>query len=62
MRTGQRLLTTAEAAALTGMSKSWLEKQRTLGPGYGPRYIKVGKSVRYRIVDLEDFITSRVVG
>lgn len=56
-----KLLTTKEAAKLTGMSKSWFEKMRYLGPGHGPTYIKVGRSIRYRSSDLDDFFSNRAV-
>lgn len=42
---------TRDAAALTGMSEAWFEKQRLLG--IGPPVYKFGvKSVRYRVIDL----------
>jgi predicted DNA-binding transcriptional regulator AlpA len=40
-----RLLTPKEAAALYGVSISWLAKARMRGDG--PPYVKVGRSVRY---------------
>lgn len=55
----QRLLTTAEAAELVQLSQPHLEKARVYGGG--PCYIKLGRSVRYRIEDLEAWITSGIV-
>lgn len=58
----REMLTTAQAALEFGMSKSWLEKMRYLGPGHGPRYIKVGRSIRYKKTDLMDYFQRRSVG
>lgn len=43
-------LTTREAAAFLRLSYSTLTKQRLTGSG--PRFLKLGKSVRYRIPEL----------
>ena len=50
----ERLLSTGEAATLLGMSVAWLIKTRWAGGG--PKYLKLGKSVRYRHQDLADYI------
>lgn len=47
-------LTTPEAAALLGLSVHTLNKWRW--DGRGPRYLKLGKSVRYRREDVEQFL------
>jgi predicted DNA-binding transcriptional regulator AlpA len=39
------------AARHTGLSKSWLDKQRALGAG--PPYFKIGRRVVYRLADLD---------
>lgn len=52
-----RLLTTAEAAQFLHMSVSFLMKTRLRGDG--PRYRKVGRSVRYVESDLHDWVKSR---
>lgn len=44
-------LTTRQAAAYLGMSKSTLEKLRVKGGG--PRFIKRGRSIRYLVADLD---------
>jgi len=47
------LLTTAEVAERLRVSTSFLAKARVTG--HGPRFIKVGRSCRYRISDLETY-------
>jgi len=56
------LLTSKEAAAKLKVSVSWLARQRWLGPGHGPKYIKIGRSVRYSSKDLEEYKRKRTVG
>lgn len=55
-----RLLTQVEAARLLRLSERTLERLRLQGGG--PSYIKCGRSVRYRIDDIERWIDARVVG
>ena len=52
-----RLLTTAEVAERLRVSISFLAKARVTG--VGPRFIKVGRSCRYRVSDLESYERSR---
>ena len=47
------LLTTIEVAERLRVSTSFLAKARVTG--IGPRFIKVGRSCRYRISDLESY-------
>lgn len=47
------LLTTREAAELLNLKESTLEQWRWRG--CGPLFIKLGRSVRYRLVDVERF-------
>jgi hypothetical protein len=47
------LLTTNEAAAFLKVSSWWLAKVRISGDG--PRFIKMGRSVRYSLPALEEF-------
>lgn len=47
------------AAKHTGLAVSTLEKLRVTGNG--PKYVKLGRSVRYRVADLEDYLAARVV-
>lgn len=52
------LLTTMAAANLLAVSKAFLERDRWSGPTIP--YIKVGsRAVRYRLSDLQAFITER---
>ena len=59
---GSELLTTREAAAYMRISRYTLEYWRCRGPIRGPRYLKVHRhAIRYRVVDLETFLESRLV-
>jgi len=51
-------LTTPEAAAYLCIKPTTLEQWRWNGKG--PRFIKLGRSVRYRQAHLDDFLNSRV--
>ena len=55
--TGKSFLTTAEAALYLGLQKSTLEAWRCRGGG--PQFVKLGRAVRYRARDLDDWIESR---
>ena len=48
------LMTTSEAARYLKLSESYLHNSRLTG--VGPRYVKAGRSVRYRLGDLEIWI------
>jgi excisionase family DNA binding protein len=50
----QNLLTTQEAADFLGVSARTLEGFRVRGGG--PRFVKIGGSVRYRLASLEDYL------
>lgn len=54
------LLTQAEAARIIGKSEKWLERDRWAGPTVP--YVKLGRSVRYRVADLLTYIESNVQG
>ena len=54
----ETMLTTAEAAEYCGLSRRTLEKRR--GSGGGPRYLKLGRLVKYRVRDLEEWIARSV--
>ena len=47
------LLTTAEVAERLRVSTSFLAKAHVAGQG--PRFIKIGRSCRYRLSDLETY-------
>jgi hypothetical protein len=53
-----RILTQGEAAALVRLSERTLERLRLTGGG--PIYVKAGRRVLYRQLDLEAWIASRV--
>lgn len=52
-------LNTKDAASHLGLASSTLEKARVHGTG--PRYIKLGRAVRYLTSDLDAFLQSRAV-
>lgn len=52
-------LSTADAAAVLGLSKSTLDKMRC--DGRGPRYLRVGKRCFYRLADLDAYLEAAVV-
>jgi predicted DNA-binding transcriptional regulator AlpA len=51
------LLHPAQVAKLLGVSLSWLAKSRLNGTG--PRFIKIGRAVRYALSAVREFILSR---
>ena len=60
---GQRvepLLSERELAAICGLSMAAIRRWRLLGKG--PRYIKVGAAVRYRLEDVNNWLETRPSG
>ena len=57
MTNAAKVVTTAEAARLVGLSESTLAKLRL--NGNGPVYCKLGRRVVYRIADLDLWLQSR---
>jgi excisionase family DNA binding protein len=55
------LLTQREAASVLRLSERTLERMRTSGLN-APKFVKMGRVVRYRVSDLEEWIAARVVG
>ena len=53
------ILDTSEAAARVRLSKPTLERLRLTGNG--PAFVKLGRAVRYRKADLDDWLASRLV-
>jgi len=51
------LLHPAQVAKLLGVSLSWLAKSRLNGTG--PRFIKIGRAVRYAMSAVRQYILSR---
>jgi len=54
-----RLLTQVEAAKILRLSERTLERLRVSGAG--PSFVKAGRPVRYREIDIERWIADRVV-
>ena len=52
----ETLLTTQQAAWLLRVSRKTLERMRV--EGRGPKFVKIGRSVRYRQSDLLTYITT----
>lgn len=52
-----RMLRARAVAEMLGVSESWLEQIRLKGGG--PPYFKFGKSVRYRIEDVEAWVAAQ---
>lgn len=55
-----QFLNDKQLSALLGVSTASVRRWRLLG--LGPRYLKVGASVRYRVEDLEAWLASRPAG
>jgi predicted DNA-binding transcriptional regulator AlpA len=51
------LLHPVQVAKLLGVSLSWLAKSRMNGTG--PRFVKIGRAVRYALSAVQDYIRSR---
>jgi predicted DNA-binding transcriptional regulator AlpA len=62
-RSDKPVLDTSEAAVYLGMSEEWLKKVRKTGivthGGDLPKFIRIGRSVRYLKSDLDRFLDSR---
>jgi excisionase family DNA binding protein len=56
----QPLLTQRQAAELLCLSERTVERFRV--SGMGPKFVRLGRSIRYRLSDVEAWIASRVVG
>lgn len=54
------LLMTSEAAEIVRLSQAHLEKLRIYGAG--PRFVKLGRAIRYRRVDLQAWIEAGLIG
>ena len=57
-RSSAVLLTVDQAAVYLGLARSTLNKWRCQGEG--PSFVKLGRAVRYRTVDLEGFLERRI--
>jgi predicted DNA-binding transcriptional regulator AlpA len=56
----QPLLTQRQCAEALALSERTLERFRV--SGIGPKFVRMGKSVRYRLTDVEAWIERRTVG
>ena len=55
-----RLVNDVKAAEALGLSASWMRQQRI--KGLGPKFVKLGRTVRYRVSDLAEYVDSSRVG
>lgn len=53
-------MTVPEAASYLGLAVSTLNKWRVYGGG--PRFLKLGRSIRYRQSELDAYLDSQMVG
>ena len=53
------LLDTKAAAKRVGLSPVTMERLRLTGDG--PQYAKLGKAVRYRTADLDEWVASKLI-
>ena len=53
------IYTTREAASYLGLSVSTLNKWRCYG--FGPKYLKLGRAVRYRREELDHYLNGRLI-
>jgi predicted DNA-binding transcriptional regulator AlpA len=56
----QPLLTQRQCAEMLCLSERTLERFRT--SGMGPKFVRLGHSIRYRLSDVEAWVASRAVG
>jgi predicted DNA-binding transcriptional regulator AlpA len=54
--TGDRLLTTKELSEMIGVATSTINRARVFGSSNLPSYLKIGKSVRYRLSTVQRWI------
>ena len=59
-KTNRTTLTVPEAASYLGLAVSTLNKWRVYGGG--PRFLKLGRAIRYRAQDLELWLEAQLVG
>ncbi len=55
---GNKLYSQREAAPILGKSVAWFERSRWAGDG--PKYAKLGRTIRYLGSDLNEWIASRI--
>jgi excisionase family DNA binding protein len=55
----EKLMTSVELAGMMGVHRSTPKKWRR--EGRGPRYLKLGKSVRYALTDVQAWLNAHIV-
>ena len=60
--TNESLLTERDAAKYLNVSRVTLARSRCYGKPEGPRYIRMGRTIRYAVDDLQQFVETRRVG
>lgn len=50
------LLTQEELCRFLGKSKAWAERGRL--EGYGPKFIRIGRSIRYDLSDVTEWVNA----
>jgi predicted DNA-binding transcriptional regulator AlpA len=58
MSNNRTLLNTPDAAQFLDLRPGTLEVWRTYGKG--PKFVKIGRAVKYRLQDLEDYLDQAV--
>lgn len=58
LKNHNKFLNTKEAADFLDLKQNTLEVWRTLGKG--PKFLKIGRAVRYRVQDLEEYIDKNI--
>lgn len=56
---GDRLLTVQETSTLTSLAVATLNRARVSGTTNAPPFTKIGKSVRYRLSTVQNWIASQ---
>ncbi|MCM3884185.1 helix-turn-helix domain-containing protein [Frankia sp. R82] len=57
----ERLLKPCELAELLQVKAKTLENWRAMSPPQGPAFVKIGRVVRYRTLDVLEYIKARTV-
>ena len=59
--TNESLLTERDAAKYLNVSRVTLARSRCYGKPEGPPYIRMGRTIRYAVDDLQQFVETRRV-
>lgn len=57
--TGDRLLTVQETASVLGLAVSTLNRARVYGTSDLPGFVRIGKSIRYKLSTVQAYLASR---